>query len=129
MLGEIRGEVRFKEPLSFHTSLRIGGTADIFVMNADGTGARDLTNSRSVDDYQPAWSPAGIAFRSTRGGVDAIYKMRPDGSHVTRLTQSTGGETDPGWWVLTALRRIGLVWNVKTPDVLPHRANLVPLTR
>ena len=24
MLGEIRGEVRFKEPLSFHTSLRIG---------------------------------------------------------------------------------------------------------
>ena len=27
MLGEIRGEVRFKEPLSFHTSLRIGGIA------------------------------------------------------------------------------------------------------
>ena len=32
MLGEIRGEVRFKEPLSFHTSLRIGGSADIFVV-------------------------------------------------------------------------------------------------
>jgi UDP-N-acetylmuramate dehydrogenase len=32
MLGEIRGEVRFKEPLSFHTSLRIGGPADIFVV-------------------------------------------------------------------------------------------------
>lgn len=31
MLGEIRGEVRFKEPLSFHTSLRIGGPADVFV--------------------------------------------------------------------------------------------------
>jgi hypothetical protein len=29
--------------------------------------------------------------------------------------------------VLTALRRIGLVWNVKTPEVLPHRANLVAL--
>jgi len=28
MLGEIRGEVRFKEPLSFHTSLRIGGAAE-----------------------------------------------------------------------------------------------------
>src|SRR6266542_1684200 len=35
MLGEIRGEVRFKEPLSFHTSLRIGGPADIFVMPQD----------------------------------------------------------------------------------------------
>ncbi len=32
MLGEIRGEVRFKEPLSFYTSLRIGGPADIFVV-------------------------------------------------------------------------------------------------
>ena len=35
MLGEIRGEVRFKEPLSFHTSLRIGGAADIFIVPQD----------------------------------------------------------------------------------------------
>jgi UDP-N-acetylmuramate dehydrogenase len=35
MLGEIRGEVRFKELLSFHTSLRIGGPADIFVVPQD----------------------------------------------------------------------------------------------
>ena len=35
MLGEIRGEVRFKEPLSFHTSLRIGGVADIFIVPQD----------------------------------------------------------------------------------------------
>jgi fatty-acid desaturase len=37
------------------------------------------------------------------------------------------GETDPGWWVLMALSRVGLVWNVKTPDVLPKRPNLVAL--
>jgi fatty-acid desaturase len=37
------------------------------------------------------------------------------------------GETDPGWWVLVSLRRLGLVWNVKTPDDLPHRPNLVAL--
>ena len=35
MLGEIRGEVRFKEPLAFHTSLRCGGAADIFVLPQD----------------------------------------------------------------------------------------------
>ena len=35
MLGEIRGEVRFKEMLSYHTSLRIGGPADIFVLPQD----------------------------------------------------------------------------------------------
>jgi fatty-acid desaturase len=37
------------------------------------------------------------------------------------------GETDPGWWVLQALQRIGLVWGVKTPAMLPHRPNLVRL--
>jgi stearoyl-CoA desaturase (delta-9 desaturase) len=36
-------------------------------------------------------------------------------------------EIDPGWWVLTALRRAGLVWNVKTPGDLPYRANLIRL--
>ena len=35
MLGEIRGAVRFKEMLSYHTSLRIGGPADIFVLPQD----------------------------------------------------------------------------------------------
>jgi stearoyl-CoA desaturase (delta-9 desaturase) len=34
------------------------------------------------------------------------------------------GESDPGWWVLVALRRLGLVWNVKTPDLLPERPAL-----
>jgi len=35
MLGEVRGTVRFKEPLSFYTSLRTGGTADVFVVPQD----------------------------------------------------------------------------------------------
>ena len=37
------------------------------------------------------------------------------------------GEWDPGWWVLLLLQRVGLVWNVKTPEQLPHRPNLVAL--
>jgi fatty-acid desaturase len=36
-------------------------------------------------------------------------------------------ETDPGWHVLCALVRLGLVWNVKTPEHLPPRENLVRL--
>jgi UDP-N-acetylmuramate dehydrogenase len=35
MLGEVRGTVRFKEPLSFYTSLRTGGPADVFVVPQD----------------------------------------------------------------------------------------------
>ena len=35
MLARIAGEVRFKEPLSFYTSLRIGGPAEFFIVPQD----------------------------------------------------------------------------------------------
>jgi UDP-N-acetylmuramate dehydrogenase len=35
MLARIAGAVRFKEPLSFHTSLRMGGPADFFIAPRD----------------------------------------------------------------------------------------------
>ena len=35
MLARIAGGVRFKEPLSFHTSLRLGGPADFFIVPRD----------------------------------------------------------------------------------------------
>jgi fatty-acid desaturase len=39
------------------------------------------------------------------------------------------GEVDPGWWILKGLERVGLVWGVKTPEVLPYRPNLIRLCR
>jgi len=35
MLGRINGAVRFREPLSYHTTLRIGGPAEFFIMPQD----------------------------------------------------------------------------------------------
>ncbi len=32
MLGEIRGTIRYKEPLAYHTAIRIGGPADMLVV-------------------------------------------------------------------------------------------------
>ena len=37
------------------------------------------------------------------------------------------GEWDPGWWVLCALRRAGLVWGLRLPVDLPCRPELMPL--
>jgi stearoyl-CoA desaturase (delta-9 desaturase) len=34
------------------------------------------------------------------------------------------GELDPGWWTLQFLKKIGLVWNLKTPKDLPPRPEL-----
>jgi len=36
-------------------------------------------------------------------------------------------EWDPGWWVLSGLRSIGLVWNIRLPADLPPRAELRPV--
>lgn len=37
------------------------------------------------------------------------------------------GEWDPGWWVLSALARVGLVWSLRLPQDLPPRPELKTL--
>ncbi len=35
-------------------------------------------------------------------------------------------QTDPGWWVLKFLQHINLAWNIKLPEDLPTRNELIP---
>src|SRR5438094_5496931 len=50
------------------------GNAEIWLVNAQGKGARNLTRSNSENSY-PCWSPDGkkIAFASDRNGAMNIY--------------------------------------------------------
>jgi TolB protein len=67
------------------------GNAEIYVMNADGTGTLRLTSNAARENY-PAWSPDGrrIAFTSDRDGKAELYVMDADGSGATRLTTEGG---------------------------------------
>lgn len=65
-----------------------GNTCGLFVMNADGSGRRMISNN--PDDQHPSWSPDGgrIAFTSSRDGNWEVYVMNADGSAPRRLTNS-----------------------------------------
>jgi len=85
-----------------------GGLTDLFIVNADGTGLRRLTNDRYAD-LQPAWSPGGrtLAFVTDRGPETdferlafaplrlALYDLAS--GTVTVLSQQQGRNINPQW--------------------------------
>ncbi len=85
-----RGKIAFR---SFRD-----GNLEIYVMNADGSGQPNLTNSPAFD-FAPAWSPDGsrIGFWSDRDGNREVYVMNADGSNPTRLTNNPASDWQPAW--------------------------------
>jgi Tol biopolymer transport system component len=68
---------------------------DIWLVNADGSGAKPVVAWRGSKEQGAAWSPDGewIAFQSTRGsddGLPHIWVTRADGSAGRQLTNAVG---------------------------------------
>jgi Tol biopolymer transport system component len=88
------------------------GNDDIFVVNVDGRGLRNLTRSRG-NDRDPMWSPDGrkIAFRGERARPselervacrprcrrDEIYVINADGSGLRQLTHNWRSDGVAAW--------------------------------
>jgi signal transduction histidine kinase len=87
------------------------GNFEIFIMAADGSNLRQLTDSRGFDEW-PAWSPDGqqLAFVSDRDGNAEIYVMAADGSNPRRLTDHPADDWPAAWspdgqWLVFASNR------------------------
>jgi eukaryotic-like serine/threonine-protein kinase len=71
------------ERIAFTTN----GREDVFVMRSDGTDLRQLTSDHHRD-RGATWTPDGewIGFYSSRSGSYQVWKIRPDGSELTQVT-------------------------------------------
>jgi Tol biopolymer transport system component len=80
-------------------SHRDDGDEEVYLMNADGSDQRNLSNAPNHGDYSPAWSPDGewIAFMSNRAGNNNIWVIQPDGSGLRQVTDIQGISEYPSW--------------------------------
>ncbi|MDQ5808603.1 MAG: hypothetical protein M3320_08010, partial [Actinomycetota bacterium] len=85
---------------------------EVYVIRADGTGERRLTND-PADDHSPTWSPDAtrIAFASDRhypaGRFPEIWSMDTDGGCLTQLTLGSDSPSTPVWWPASVPLRSG----------------------
>jgi hypothetical protein len=84
--------------IAFARRTGVGVDTDVYVMNADGTGATGLTSDPAIETA-PAWSPDGtrIAFQSYSDGDPEIYTMGADGSDPIKLTNNSSIDALPAW--------------------------------
>ena len=71
---------------------------DVWVMNADGTGLTNLTQTLHVSEAAGSWSPDGerIAFVKRSGDV-GVWAMDADGANQRQLTSNRSGDLLPDW--------------------------------
>ncbi len=75
-------------------------TAEIYVIDADGTRKPTRLTTNVEEERAPSWSPDGrrIVFCCRRGGPDfEICVMNADGTGQVQLTDNTIGDLTPSW--------------------------------
>src|SRR4029078_12461428 len=108
------------------------GQIGLFVADADGANERPLVAPGEID-YDPVWAPDGgsIVFTSDRNGSADLYRVKPDGTALERLTDNPAYDDQAAFspdgsrllFVHTRARGTADLW---TMDVQSRRAK--PLT-
>jgi TolB protein len=89
---------------------RADGTA-LFVVNADGTGLRQITPT-PLGALSAQWSPDGHLIAFSGGGQPQTWVVRPDGTGLTQVTSPAGGYIS-----------ISPVWSPDSTKLLFNRQN------
>jgi len=97
------------------------GARELWVVNRDGTNARQLTAFNGRRGGTAAWSPDGkwIAYDLRDAGPGDIYVVATEGGAARRVTTHPRGDVLPSWsrdgrWIYFGSRRSGgyQIWKV-----------------
>lgn len=74
----------------------LGARNDIFIVNADGSGVRNLTQNPS-EDFDPHWAADGksIVFDSLRTGTSQLYRVNVGSRETVRISSNPSHDMEP----------------------------------
>jgi len=75
------------------------GNSELYMMNADGSSIRRLTNTPNTDEAHPGWSPDGawIVCEAYGSGGWALNLVDPTSGAITVVTPGGNDDRAPSW--------------------------------
>jgi TolB protein len=72
---------------------------EVWIMRRSGNGQRRLTTNATTFEGDAAFAPNGkwITFESNMDGDGEVFRMKPDGSRVRRVTDNPANDAEPDW--------------------------------
>ena len=80
--------------IAFDTGQDPNGNINIFTVNPNGTGEKQITHGELGQEMNPSWAPGGskIVFSANGSGNSQLYVMNPDGSGAQQLFSDPGND-------------------------------------